>query len=156
MTPTRFNSIHFFYTITDPHTAHLWAIHSSGTFEVLPYVRGTKGTRRTFRITKIEAQAVSLGAENVYVPYFFDLESSKVLISGNGGAQTIGSSSSPIQPLGNAKSIQLDFEGLRGLDAQLEKLQNHISKINRLFDKNTKYFKYSQPSPVLIHGPSGK
>lgn len=129
--------------------AQLEAVDENGTFEVVPRSGGKKGKKVRFQIISIEqANPASTATrdERLYVPYYFDARSSKIKIE---SSDTTPTQKATITP------IELEFDGLRGLDEQLKQLRSHISRINTIMNEHSPYSRYSRPSPVLIHGPSG-
>jgi hypothetical protein len=114
---------------------------------VSPRVRGRKGRKRCFRVERIETQSTAPQVKS-YIPFYFDLRTSKVQM-----AET------PDLPIHNKavenKPIAFNFDGLFGLDEQLEQLLEHITRINEVIDPRSEHYLLARPSPVLLHGPSG-
>lgn len=90
--------------------------------------------------------------DNTYIPFYFDIHTSKTQFIGETSTTTALATKAAIL-------IEFDFQGLFGLDQQLCQLRNHIAKINRLIEGNTegktKAKKYRRHGPLLICGPSG-
>ncbi|KAF2424900.1 AAA-domain-containing protein [Tothia fuscella] len=135
--------------------AQLGAVDSSGTLEVQPWINHIKGMKRRFKIDKIVAQSSPDSENGAYIPYYFNLKNSRVEIAGCFTPIVNEDFTLPVRSVDANKSLQFEFEGLKGLDEQLKKLCQHISKINRVLNEHQRCSKYSRPSPVLIHGPSG-
>jgi hypothetical protein len=133
--------------LTNIDTAQLEAIDTGGTFEVIPRMNGKKCRKRRFRVEKIEGVESSLSQdqrESSYVPYGFDLVTSHVRMA--------TPSFIPVP----SKPMEFKFDGLFGLDKQIEQLREHIIVMNEFLDSQKDPDLLDRPSPVLIHGPSGR
>jgi hypothetical protein len=137
--------------ITDSNAAQLPAIAQGCIFDVTTSFGPKKGRKRRFSVNNIVAQdmsGVSDLASRHYVPYWYDIRSSKVEIQGH--------STSPVASPEAVQSIRPEFPGLRGIEEQLQQLQRHIEMINRTLRGHNELSQLGLANAVLLHGVSGQ
>ena len=121
------------------------AIGTGFTFEASPRTGSKKGRKRNFLIDQILPQPACVPDEPYMIPHYFDRNSQV----------QFRESTIPLLPIHPPPSLEVNFEGLWGLDRQLQQLNHSIRKISEKLIDTSQLRKLNHNKPILVHGPPG-
>jgi len=121
------------------------AIGPGFTFEAMPRAGSKKSRKRRFLIDQILPETEGASGEPNTIPHYFDRNSHVQLRD----------STTPLLRSHPPPSLEVTFEGLWGLDRQLQQLNHILSKISEKLVDTSQLRKLNHNKPILIHGPPG-
>jgi len=121
------------------------AVGASFTFEATPRAGWRRGKKRRFLIDHILPTSPYVSEEPYMIPHFFDHDS----------IVQFREATEPLLPLEPLLSFEIIFEGLWGLDRQLQQINHTIQKVTKRTFDTSQLPKLSRNKPILIHGPPG-